>query len=106
MYLVGDEGSSARAIALDSAGNIFVTDGTESNNFPLKNPLQKARAGTANAFISKLDSTGKQLLYSTYFGGDSRDTGFGIAVGSTQSPKFPTKNPLYALTNGGTSGFV
>lgn len=59
-------------IALDSAGNGFVTVATLSTNFPTANPFQPAYAGFRDAFIAKIDSAGSSLLYSTYLGGTSR----------------------------------
>jgi hypothetical protein len=98
-YLGGNMDDLGNAIALDSAGNIYVTGDTTSTNFPTANPMQATYGGgTSNAFVAKLDPTGTTLLYSTYLGGEGFDRGNGIAVdatgsvyivGKTNSLKFP-----------------
>lgn len=112
-YLGGSGGDSGSGIAVDSAGNAYVTGYTQSTDFPTKNPLQPAYAGgTDDIFVAKINPTGSALVYSTYLGGSGDDLGSAIAVdsagnayvtGVTQSIDFPTKNPLQA-TNGGGSG--
>jgi Beta-propeller repeat/FG-GAP-like repeat len=116
-YLGGSGGDEGRGIAVDAAGNAYVTGYTTSTNFPTVNPFQAAYLGGGNsdAFVTKLSATGNALIYSTYLGGSGRpgagDLGYGIAVdaagnayvtGVTSSSNFPTKNPLQA-TLGGTS---
>jgi beta-propeller repeat-containing protein len=75
-YLGGsDEGSG---IAVDSAGNAYVTGSTGSRDFPTTaGALQTALGGDySDAFVSKLNGTGSALLYSTYLGGkDQADCG-------------------------------
>src|SRR5438309_2267166 len=95
---------------------MYVTGRTQSTNFPTANPLQGAhRGGLWNAFVAKLDSSGSTLLYSTYLGGSQSDVGSGIAVdstdnvyltGYTQSPDFPTANPLQPMYGGFQDAFV
>ena len=102
-YLGGYQGNPGYGIAVDSAGNAYVTGSTTSSNFPTVNPLQPHLEGDANAFVAKLNPTGSALVYSTYLGGSVDDVGMGIAVdssgnahvtGFTESTNFPTKNPL------------
>ncbi len=54
-YLGGSSFDEGRGIAIDSAGNAYVTGYTESVNFPTKNPLQAANAGGGDAFVAKID---------------------------------------------------
>jgi hypothetical protein len=100
----GDFGSG---IAVDSAGEAYVIGTTSSNDFPTAAAFQPtlaggSRFGAQNAFVTKLNSTGSALVYSTYLGGSSSrapDSGYGIAVdvdgnayvtGYTTSNNFPT----------------
>jgi len=59
------------ALAVDSQGNVIVGGATTSPDFPIVNGYQRAKrssAGTPEGFLSKLDSSGARLLYSTYLG--------------------------------------
>jgi Big-like domain-containing protein/beta-propeller repeat-containing protein len=109
-YLGGSGGDLGYGIAVDSAGNAYVTGVTESGDFPTMNPLQPANAGNADAFVSEINSAGSALVYSTYLGGSALDIGFGIAVdsagnayitGETCSINFPTVHPLQGYNAGG-----
>ena len=83
-YLTGTASDNIRAITTDSSGNIYVTGQTAATDFPLKNPEQSTCSNCANgdedAFVSKLDPTGRTLLYSTYLGGTRGAEGGSIAV--------------------------
>jgi hypothetical protein len=98
VYLGGSGNDSGQGIAVDTAGNAYVTGKTSSTNFPVTSgAYSTSNAGSQEAFIAKLDPTG-QVLYSTYLGGGS-DAGLAIAVdttgavyvaGQTSSVSFPT----------------
>jgi hypothetical protein len=114
-YLGGNGDDSGSGITVDSAGNAYVDGYTGSTDFPTKNPLQAANAGSYDAFVAKIDATGSALIYSTYLGGGTSDYASGIAVdsagnayvnGTTASGDFPTKNPLQAATGGNEDTFV
>jgi hypothetical protein len=106
--------SGGLGIAVDPAGNIYVTGQTNSPNFPTANPIQpilKSLIDT-NVFVAKLDPSGSTLLYSTYLGGNGFDSGKGIAVdaagnafvaGFTTSRDFPLAHPLQPVFGGGGS---
>jgi len=78
---------------------------------PTTNAYQPSVGGGSNdAFVTKFNSAGNTLAYSTYLGGTSADVGYGIAVdssgnayvtGSTRSANFPTTN-AYQLTRAST----
>lgn len=68
------------AIAVDGAGNAYVTGQTASSDFPLANALHGTPAGLFDAFAFELNSAGSGLVYSTYLGGSSSDFGNAIAV--------------------------
>jgi hypothetical protein len=115
-YLGGSVSDEGYGIAVDTAGSAYVTGYAESPDFPTANPLQPSLSGYYNAFVTKLNSTGSALVYSTYLGGSDGDIGVGIAVdragnayvtGITGSPDFPTANPLQDAYGGGDyDGFV
>lgn len=73
-FLGGSNSDGAQAIALDKAGNAFVTGFTGSTNFPVKNAFQPRCSGSCG-FVSKLNTSGR-LVYSTFIAG----VGAGIAV--------------------------
>jgi uncharacterized protein (TIGR03437 family) len=72
---------SGQAIALDSSGNIVVAGDTSSTNFPLFSPLQGMFA-PATGFLTKVDSSASNLLFSTYVG-DSQFVLSGLVVDSS-----------------------
>jgi len=111
-YLGGSSGDVGYGIAVDVSGNTYITGETDSTNFPTQNPYQGAYGGgPADAFITKLSSSGSALSYSTYLGGSSGDVGYGIAVdvsgnayitGGTESRGFPTQDPYQETYAGGS----
>ena len=124
-YLGGDTLDEGRGIAVDASGNAYVTGSTEfimgapsSGNFPTTaGAYQTVRGGSFDAFVTKLNATGKALVYSTYLGGNAHDYAMGIAVdgggnayvtGYTFSSNFPTTAGAYqSVYNGGfTDAFV
>jgi hypothetical protein len=117
-YLGGSSDDEGKGIAVDTAGNAYVTGWTTSTNFPTQNAYQTTKGGGANfynSFVTKLNSTGTALGYSTYLGGSNGDYGSGIAVdasgnayvtGWTNSTNFPTQNAYQTTRNGSQNGFV
>jgi hypothetical protein len=104
-YLGGSGNDDAFGIAVDSAGNAYITGKTASTDFPTLNPLQPVfGGGAADAFIAKLNPSGTGLVYSTYLGGsgdegnlsrialDAGDNTY--IVGTTNSKDFPTANAI------------
>ena len=84
-YLGGNGNDQGKAIAVDTAGNAYLTGQTDSTNFPTQTPIQASLSGIADAFVTKLNSTGSALNYSTYLGPGDPDTGNGIAVDNSGS---------------------
>jgi hypothetical protein len=112
-YLGGSDYDVPYGIAVNTAGNAYVTGWTGSTDFPTANPLQASIKGVRNAFVTELNAGGSALLYSTYLGGSDNDVAYGIAVdtagnayvtGYTMSTDFPTANPLQG-TCGSCNGF-
>ncbi|WP_293369624.1 SBBP repeat-containing protein [Microcoleus sp. CAWBG556] len=103
-------GALGNGIAVDSNGNAYVTGLTGGNNssppvvnggFPTKNASQPTIGGDIDAFITKVNPTGNDLVYSTYFGGSSREDAQAIAIdnngnayitGITYSTNLPGKD--------------
>jgi len=113
-YLGGSSDDCAWGIAVDSQGAAYVTGRTTSSDFPTQNPIQGTYAGELDVFITKINSSGSALVYSTYLGDSDRDYGYDIAVdsqgaayitGETWSTGFPTQNPIY-LNQGGIDAFI
>src|SRR5208283_3574796 len=78
-YLGGNNSDGGQGISVDSSGNAYVTGYTSSPNFPTTSgAYQTALGGSENAFVTKLNSSGSALLYSTYFGGNASDIGQAI----------------------------
>jgi hypothetical protein len=91
-YLGGTGQEVGYAIALDSSNNAYVTGYTSSTNFPTTSGAFQTKIGANKAaFVSKLNSAGSALLYSTYLGGSTANTtpcetcGTSIAVDSSGS---------------------
>lgn len=120
-YLGGNGEDTGHAIAVDTANNAYITGNTTSSNYPTANAIQTTIGPGfgGDAFVTKLNSAGSSLVYSTYLGGSTLDTGRGIAVdttgnayitGSTFSVDFPivagalrTRSPLFKSTDGGAN---
>jgi len=106
-YLGGNEEDYGRRLALDASGNAYITGYTHSFTFPTEGEYQTNQIGV-DAFVTKLNSAGNSLVYSTYLGGSDIDYGYGITVdasgnsyiiGETNSPDFPTEGEYQAYQN-------
>lgn len=102
-YLGGQNGEMGEAIAVDSGGNVSVTGETSSFDFPTQGAVQPTYAGDGDAFLSILNSSGSQLLFSTFLGGTYTEYAEGVAVdpigntyfvGGSTSSDFPIVNAL------------
>jgi Beta-propeller repeat len=108
-FIGGGNFDWGRAIAIDAAGNAYLTGQTKSSSFPTTggafdrtfNVDSCPRCGIdqQDAFVTKLNASGSALVYSTFLGGFQLDDGLGIAVdaggnayvtGETGSANFPT----------------
>ena len=114
-FLGGTGDDRGAGIAVDRAGNAYVTGSTASSDFPTANPVQTKNGGGVDAFVTKLNVTGSAYGYSTYVGGNGDDFGSGIAVdasgnayvtGAAGSANFPTANPLQASYGSFGDAFV
>ena len=82
-FLGGGANDSATSIAVDSQGNAYVTGRTDNVGFPTTVGAFKTTNQNGGAFVTKLDSTGSSLIYSTLMtGGNGSSNGTSIAVDS------------------------
>ncbi len=115
--------ASGTGIALDGAGQAYLTGSTYASDFPTTPGAAQPRLGDVdgNAFVAKLSADGARLLYSTYLGGTTDspgaqglitygDAGAAIAVdrrgdayvtGATNTADFPTTPHAFSRTRGG-----
>ncbi len=110
-YLGGGSADDPYAIALDPAGNVYITGRTNSSDFPLMNAIQGTRTAF-DIFVTEINSGGTALLFSTFIGGSGSESGRGIAVdrlgnihiaGEGTSTDFPVKNAMQGSSGGGAS---
>ncbi len=111
-YLGGtDSDRCASGISVDN-GSAYLSGYTYSEDFPTANSYQSSHAGGwgSDLFVSKLDSSGSILSFSTYLGGaDGSDQSHGICAlngavyitGHTDSEDFPTVNSYQSSFAGG-----
>jgi hypothetical protein len=114
-YLGGSDDEGIFGIGFDDDGNIYVAGETSSLDFPQKGGIQNRLGGNYDAFVSKFDPQGANLIYSTYLGGANYDHAIGIQVdeygsvylaGVTQSPDFPVEHARQPALAGAANGFV
>jgi hypothetical protein len=118
-YLGGSNGETGDGIAVDAAGQAYVTGETFSPNFPTTpGAFDQTYHGGGDGYVAKLSADGSALVYGTYLGGfGNPDSGSGVAVdaageayvsGVTESKDFPTTPGAFQPTYGGASsdGFI
>jgi hypothetical protein len=114
-YIGGSNYDYGNAIAIDNSGNAYTTGYTASNNYPTTSgAFQTTFGGLMDVFVSKLNSTGTGLIYSTFIGGSSYDHGCSIAIdssgnayvtGITQSTDYDITPGAFQTTNGGGGNY-
>jgi uncharacterized protein (TIGR03437 family) len=111
-YFGGAGAEGANSLAVDIAGNTYITGRTTSTNLPTSPtaPFQSGLRGPADAFVAKFNAAGTALIYTTYLGGSGDDAGSAIAVdaagnayvaGLTSSANFPAAGGGVAQYYGG-----
>jgi hypothetical protein len=120
--------AGTQGIAVDPEGNAYVIGATNSIDFPTTSSAFQTKFGggsgvfgcfsgiAADAFVTKLNSEGDSVVYSTYLGGSDDDCGEGIAVdsagnayvaGETLSTDFPiTKGAFQPACASCSNGLV
>ncbi|MBI5376574.1 MAG: thrombospondin type 3 repeat-containing protein [Candidatus Schekmanbacteria bacterium] len=116
-FVGGSSDDTAGQIIIDAEGNILVSGGTLSSNFPTtSNAYDRVYHGAWDAFVFKMDSTLSNLIASTFIGGTNYDisrrtlidlSGNIIISGVTYSADYPTTIGVYdSFYNGGVDIFV
>jgi uncharacterized repeat protein (TIGR01451 family) len=108
-------------IAVDNGFDFYVAGSTTSTDFPLTPgttvlPFQNALKGFTDVFVTKFNTSGSAIVFSTYLGGSGTDSSAGIAVdsgfnvyvaGTTDSSNFPvTSNTAYQTAPKSTGNHV
>jgi hypothetical protein len=121
-YLGGSYSESVNDVALDGAGNVYVTGDTQSDDFPVTPGVIQPKAGfpicvsaCSDAFATKINATGTGLVYSTYISAEDDDVGMSIAVdaggnayvaGATWSRYLPIVDAFQSANRGSQEGFI
>ncbi len=131
-YIGGSASDRGYDIAVDSSGNAYIAGQTASTDYPTTagafiTTCPGGVNGCNTGTVTKLNSTGSKLVYSTYFGGPGNMGATGIAVNSSgqayvtgsTDESFPTTasafqasnpkfglNPIFAVLNASGSGLV
>lgn len=114
-FIGGSANEAAYAMALDSAGNVYVAGDTSSNDFPSKNALQSGYAGgDRDAFLARVKADGTGVDFATFLGGGGNDSVGGLAMtgghlfiaGVTDGLGFPVVNAIKPDPLGYTDAFV
>lgn len=116
-FLGGSGDDHSRAIALDEAGNAYVTGSTGSEDFPTTtDAFDMSYNGDQDTFATRLNSVGSVVVYSTFMGDSGDDYCAAIALdeagsaymtGITFSSDFPTTVGAFDPSfNGNGDAFV
>jgi len=115
-YLGAESTTIAYAIAINAAGNAYVTGQTTAANFPVTAGAFQTTLKSQDAFVLELNTAGSGLVYGTFLGGSGADIAYGIAVdsagnayvtGQTKSTDFPvTSGAFQTASHEAICGFV
>ncbi|MBI4904323.1 MAG: SBBP repeat-containing protein [Acidobacteria bacterium] len=110
-FLGGTMDDFGRSIALDGEGNIWIAGSTNSQDFPLVNPLQDTYGGgTRDGFVLKLAPMAERVLFSSYVGSAGVDEFYAVRVaregsvylaGVSTSQNLPVVNAFQPRYGGG-----
>ena len=119
----GNGNEQGDEVFIDQHENIYIAGRTSSEDFPTtSNAFNEIYNGggsewkSGDIFVCKFDSSGKNLIYSTYIGGEGDEGwcdltidrhGNALVGGGTSSPDFPvTSRVIDSTSNGGDNAFV
>jgi uncharacterized protein (TIGR03437 family) len=115
-YFGGKGDDSPQAMAVDAAGNAYVTGYTVSTDYPaVPQSSTNAAHGGEDVFVTKIDPTGQKVLYSVILGGTLDEEAYAVAadsagnayvVGTTDSTNFPTLNAYQSTAKGAWDAFA
>lgn len=115
-FLGGPGDESVYDVAVDPQGNAFAAGEADSTFPTTTGAWSRTRAGNFDLFVTKINTTGSGLTYSTYIGGEDRESPLCIALdtsgnafigGQTLSSNYPTTTGAYDRTqNSVNDGFV
>ncbi len=121
-FIGGKENEFGWGLAIDKRGNAYVTGSVlfiDTTDFPITEcSYKRSYGGAFDAFVAVVNSTGSDLLYSTFIGGDglANEYGLGIATdsvgnvyltGDAWSPSFPVSDKAFDTTyNGNYDAFA
>ncbi|NBV13809.1 MAG: gliding motility-associated C-terminal domain-containing protein [Sphingobacteriia bacterium] len=111
-YLGGSGEDAAYALAITPAGEVYLSGGTTSANFPTRAPavFQTFQGGQADGFVVELNTAGNTMLAGTFLGTANYDQSYFIqrdvlgnifVCGQTAGGTFPVANTLYSIPGGG-----
>jgi hypothetical protein len=122
-YLGGSRSDLAQAVQVNSQGEVFITGSTSSPDFPVTQDAFDQTCGTdgqcnkdeqnttrLDGFLTRFDSTGENITYSTYYGGSEHEYLSGMTlsrngtlyfVGGTNSSDLPVTPGMFDLTFSG-----
>ncbi|MCC7431817.1 SBBP repeat-containing protein, partial [bacterium] len=113
-FLGGFSGEESYSLSVDGSGNCYIAGSTGSTDFPTTAGAYDT-SGYGDAFVTKLNSSGSSLVFSTFLGGSNGVTGNFLLLdgsgncfvtGQTSSTDFPTTAGAYDTSLGGTDAFV
>lgn len=108
-YVGGSADDQIRGVAVDSQGNMILTGGTASSDFPTTpGAHDQSFNGTYDVFVTKLSPRGA-LIWSTYVGGPNYDRAYAVDVDAKDNiyiagragPGFPTMAGVLQQSFGG-----
>jgi hypothetical protein len=119
-FLGGSDDEEVLDVAVSPSGQTTVVGCVVSLDFPVTPgaySLSHSGGGVrpCDVFVTRLDSSGSSLVYSTYLGGSDNDgdgrvavDGFGVAIvaGTTESADFPVTPGAFDTTYNGGGGTV
>jgi len=114
-YLGGSGFEFGNGLAVDAAGNTYMSGISDSGNFPIVNAAQPLKAGAHDAIAVKIAPGGSPVVYATYLGGNSSDFANGLTIdswgnayifGDTSSTDLPVSHAIQPKFSGKTDAFL